>query len=239
MEEGRQGLGHKVKWLIRRSMRTIIIAACVIIFVWLLQEVGEKSMLKLDSIAYWAIVLHLRSETLTPVMETITMLAMPATLLVVWVVASAFAPGKRPGACMAVNLVGATLLNLLLKAIVQRPRPDGFRLVAETGYSFPSGHSMVAMAFYGLLAYLIWNYEKERPMRLLWCSCLGLVVIAVGISRIYLGVHYASDVIAGFCVSMAWLAVYTKVVCPLFLPEDEPVLDKTGALHLRTTSFKN
>ena len=97
------------------------------------------------------------------------------------------------------------VLNVVLKQIVQRPRPDGFRLIAETGYSFPSGHSMVSMAFFGLLVWMIWVYEKDRLMRNVWCVLMGLVIVMVGVSRIYLGVHYASDVLAGFCVSLVWL----------------------------------
>ena len=109
----------------------------------------------------------------------------------------------------------------MLKQIVQRPRPDGFRLIAESGYSFPSGHSMVSMAFFGLLAWMVWTYEKDRTMRLIWCALFSLVIVMVGVSRIYLGVHYASDVLAGFCVSLLWLVFYTKVVAPAFMAQEE------------------
>jgi undecaprenyl-diphosphatase len=152
-------------------------------------------------------------------MEAISELALPVVLLVMLLVVEAFAPGRRPGLCAAVNLLCAVGLNALLKQIVQRPRPEGFRLIAETGYSFPSGHSMVAMAFYGLLAWMVWHYEKDRFVKWLCVTGFCLVIVAVGLSRIYLGVHYASDVIAGFCVSIAWLVVYTRVFAPLFLPE--------------------
>lgn len=208
--------GRRLAWANRRS---VIFAICAVIFLLLLENVWGGEILRLDRLAYHYIVEDLRSDLLTPIMQAITGLAMPVVLVVVWIVAAAFAPGRQPGRCMLFNLAGATVLNVLLKQLVQRPRPEGFRLVAESGYSFPSGHSMVAMAFYGLLAYLVWHYEKDRVMRWVWSVSLAFVVLAVGVSRIYLGVHYASDVLAGFCVSMAWLAVYTKVVCPLFLPE--------------------
>ena len=109
------------------------------------------------------------------------------------------------------------LLNQTLKAIVQRPRPDGFQLAVEQGFSFPSGHSMVAMAFFGLLVWMVWHYESDRATRIGCSAAFGLVIVLVGVSRIYLGVHYASDVLAGFCVSLAWLAIYTHVAAPLFL----------------------
>lgn len=210
----------EVESLVRRNTRTIVTSVCVVIFVWLLQELNEGTIMKLDAGAYWLIVEHLRFDWLTPIMEGFTDLATPIVILAMLVVFAAFAPGKRPGACAAVNLACVTGLNLLLKNIVQRPRPDGFRLVAESGYSFPSGHSMVAMAFFGLFAWFVWHYEKDRVQRFWWCLAFALLVVMVGLSRIYLGVHYASDVLAGFCVSMAWLAFYTKVVCPLFLPEE-------------------
>ena len=139
-----------------------------------------------------------------------------------------FAPGRRPGLCAAVNLVLATLLNLLLKTLVQRPRPEGYRLVAESGFSFPSGHSMVAMAFYGLLIWMVWRYEKDALVRWLGVIGFGLVIVLVGLSRIYLGVHYASDVLAGFCASIAWLGVYTKLLAPIFLTPRDASRDAPG-----------
>lgn len=214
-----QEIAQKGKQLVWANRRLIIVVLCLVVFLLLLEDVWAGDIMRLDVFAYRHVVQQLRGELLTPVMEAITNLATPAVLVVVWLVASAFAPGRQPGRCMLLNLVGAALLNFLLKNLVQRPRPEGFRLVAAGGYSFPSGHSMVAMAFYGLLAYLVWRYEKDSIMRWLWSLSLGFIVAAVGISRIYLGVHYASDVLAGFCVAMAWLAIYTKVVCPLFLPE--------------------
>ena len=118
--------------------------------------------------------------------------------------------------------VCVVVLNTVLKVIVQRPRPAGFRLISESGYSFPSGHSMVAMAFFGLLIWMVWRYHRRDVMRVVWCVCFGLVIAMVGISRIYLGVHYASDVLAGFCVSLIWLIFYTRVIAPAFVAVDAP-----------------
>ena len=81
---------------------------------------------------------------------------------------------------------------------------------------------MVAMAFFGLLIWMIWRYHRRDVMRTIWCIAFGLVIVMVGVSRIYLGVHYASDVIAGFCVSLVWLAFYTRVVAPVLMAVDAP-----------------
>ncbi len=211
--------GHAFRKLVRENLRLVLAAVAACIFIWLLEEVGEGELTKLDAAAYQLFVQNLRQPWLTPYMESISELAQPVALLVMLLAVEAFAPGRRPGACAAVNLVCAVALNVLLKQLVQRPRPDGFRLIAETGYSFPSGHSMVAMAFYGLLAWMVWHYERDRFVRWLCVIGFGLVIALIGISRIYLGVHYASDVIAGFCVSLIWLALYTKLVVPLMLDE--------------------
>ena len=211
--------GHTFRRLLRENLRLVLAAAAACIFIWLLEEVGEGELTKLDSGAYLLFVQTLRQPWLTPYMESISELAQPVVLLVMLLAVEAFAPGRRPGTCAAVNLVCAVALNVLLKQFVQRPRPDGFRLIAETGYSFPSGHSMVAMAFYGLLAWMVWHYERDRFVRWLCVIGFGLVIALIGISRIFLGVQYASDVIAGFCVSLIWLALYTKLVVPLMLDE--------------------
>ena len=104
-----------------------------------------------------------------------------------------------------------TALNLLLKNIVERPRPEGYRLITETGYSFPSGHSMISAAFYGLIIYFIWKNVKDKKLKYISCTLLGILIVLIGISRIYLGVHYASDVIGGFTISIVYLIIFTSV----------------------------
>ena len=211
--------------LVRHNLRLLVLLVCTVVFLALLGEVLEGEILRLDVMAYDRFVERLRSDALTPVVQAVTSLASVVVLAVLAAVIAALAPGKAPGWCVSVNLACVVALNALLKVIVQRPRPEGFRLVAESGYSFPSGHSMVATAFFGLLIWMIWRYHKRDAMRVVWCAFFGLVIVAVGLSRIYLGVHYASDVLAGFCVSLAWLAFYTRVVAPLFVAVDAPRKD--------------
>ena len=103
-------------------------------------------------------------------------------------------------------------MNIVLKQIVQRPRPTEYRIVNETGYSFPSGHSMVSMAFYGFLIYLIYKYVKNKYLKIGLITFLSILIISIGISRIYLGVHYTSDVMAGFCISVSYLVLYVSSV---------------------------
>ena len=212
-----RSIGRRFGRLIVANKRIVILAACAIVFVALLEDVLEGDLSRIDSAAYALIVERLRADWLTPIMEAVSALATPVSLVVLLLVIVAFAPGKRPGACAAVNLVLVFLLNQTLKFAIQRPRPDGFQLAVEQGFSFPSGHSMVAMAFFGLLVWMVWRYEADRATRIGCAVAFSAVIVLVGVSRIYLGVHYASDVLAGFCVSLAWLAIYTRVAAPLFL----------------------
>lgn len=221
---------HRLQALTRRNILSILAFIATIIFLGLLREVLTGEVLALDANAYQLVVVYMRREWLTPIMQSISELALPVVLVIMLLAIEAFAPGKRPGACAAVNLVLVFILNQLIKEIVQRPRPVGFRLISETGYSFPSGHSMVAMAFYGLLVWMIWHYEEDKFVKYLCSIGFCLCIAAVGLSRVYLGVHYASDVIAGFCVSLAWLAVYTKVIAPLFMLDKD---FKTRSKHLK------
>lgn len=205
--------------LLWRNRRPIVVVVALGVLLAIVEDLLEAPLMTIDIVAYRVIVEGMRADWLTPYMEQLSNLASPLVLFVMCLVVIGLVPGRRPGLCVTLNLFLVILLNQLLKNIVQRPRPDGFRLVAASGYSFPSGHSMVSMAFFGLIIWLVWHQAKDRRARIAICSAFALVIILIGISRIYLGVHYASDVLAGFCVSLLWLVFYTKAVAPLFLAE--------------------
>ena len=120
---------------------------------------------------------------------------------------------RREAISLAICLGGAALLNFLLKNLFERARPDMFKIISVTGYSFPSGHAMVSLCFYGMLAYLLCRHLPRLATQLLVYGLTVVLVTAVGFSRIYLSVHYPSDVLGGyiaggtwllFCVSLLW-----------------------------------
>ena len=103
---------------------------------------------------------------------------------------------------------GSATLNLLLKNIFQRTRPFFLHAyLVDTGYSFPSGHAMISLAFYGALAILAVMMFKSRRAKILIVICAFLLSALIGFSRLYLGVHFLTDILAGWSLSILWLAV--------------------------------
>jgi undecaprenyl-diphosphatase len=118
----------------------------------------------------------------------------------------AFYQRRLEAAGMLVCLGGAASLNLLLKHLFERSRPELFRVVEAAGFSFPSGHAMVSLCVYGMLAFLIARYSQRWRWRLAVCTLAVALVAAIGVSRVYLGVHYPTDVVAGYTAGATWLA---------------------------------
>jgi len=112
-------------------------------------------------------------------------------------------------------LMLATLSNIVLKKVINRARPSLEHLVSVNTLSYPSGHSMSAMAFYGFLIFLCVRYKMPRWVRYLFVAILIVLIISIGVSRIYLGVHYPSDVAAGFIGGLIWVA-FCAIVFSLF-----------------------
>lgn len=107
---------------------------------------------------------------------------------------------------LTICLAGGAVLSFLLKTLFHRTRPDLFRVVQETGYSFPSGHALATMCFYGMVAYLIMRIIDSWRGRLTVMTLAVILSVLIGISRIYLGVHYPTDVVAGYAAGSMWLA---------------------------------
>lgn len=110
-------------------------------------------------------------------------------------------------AFLVMTVAGGALLNKILKWIFQRQRPTLHRLIEETGFSFPSGHAMNAMIFYGILGYLLLMFLRSTRRKWLNTMAVSFLIIFIGISRVYLGVHYPSDVLAGFAAGASWLTI--------------------------------
>lgn len=106
---------------------------------------------------------------------------------------------------LAISVGGSGALNVWLKLLFQRARPTIYRLADAPGYSFPSGHSMAAFCLYATIAYLLWRHIPHKVGRVLLIALSTLFIAAIGYSRIYLGVHYPSDVVGGYLASGCWL----------------------------------
>lgn len=204
----------KVIDIVKNNKRWCLLFICLVIFIAILEDVFDAEIVTFDTTIYNAISLS-KTNAVTNILKIITQFGSAGFLILITILSFIVLKNKKIPFCIALNLASIGALNQILKRIIQRPRPEGFRLIEETGYSFPSGHSMASMAFYGLIIYLVFKYVKNKNTKIIICTFLSLLVLLIGISRIYLGVHYASDVIAGFVLSIAYLVVYITIVLKL------------------------
>ena len=210
----------KLKDILKNNYKWIILFICVIVFLEILEDIFALERLKIDILAYKIVVENMRNDFLTGIFKFITFLGSQYMLILITIVSFIVIKNKKIPIAITINLIISAILNVLLKNIVNRPRPEGYRIIAETGYSFPSGHSMISMAFYGLIVYIILKNCKNKKIRNLLCCILSTLIVLIGLSRIYLGVHYSSDVIGGFVVSIAYLILFTTITKSIFKLDD-------------------
>ena len=202
----------KIKEFIVKNLKWIILFICLIGFCALAEDVFNKEIMKGDIIGYKIVSTFLISDFATPIAKFITNFGGAIFLVIATITLFIVIRNKKIGISILSNLAIVTVLNQLIKRILQRPRPTEYRIIEETGYSFPSGHSMVSMAFYGYFIYLIYKYVKNKYVKWISIILLSLLICLIGISRIYLGVHYTSDVLGGFLISISYLVIYTSAV---------------------------
>lgn len=211
----------RIKEFMVKKLKWIILFLCVVIFLAIVEDVFDQEIMRLDTWGYHFISSFLISDSVTPIAKVITNLGGVTILSVLTVILLITIRNRKIGFSIVANLAIISGLNVLLKNIVERPRPTEYRMIHETGYSFPSGHSMVSMAFYGFLIYLIYHYVKNNKLKWVLILVLSTLIVTIGISRIYLGVHYTSDVLAGFMISISYLIVYTSIVKRFIKKGDE------------------
>lgn len=200
------------KEYIKKNLKWVVLFICLVGFLALTEDVFNKEIMQGDIIGYKMISTFLISDFVTPIAKFITNFGGAVFLSIATIALLLLIKNKKIGLSIFSNIVIITILNQLLKRILRRPRPTELRIVEETGYSFPSGHSMVSMAFYGYLIYLIYRYIKNKYIKWSLIVLLSILICLIGISRIYLGVHYTSDVLGGFLLSISYLVVYISLI---------------------------
>ena len=156
--------------------------------------------------AVYKFVIGFRSDSLTKVLLFITKFASVKEIVFLCAVSLIGLFWKYyKSLFLVLNVIVSTIFNVVLKNIMMVPRPNILRLAEETGYSFPSGHSMASVAFYGFIIYLILSSNMNKYLKIVFSSLLVILIIVIGFSRVYLGVHNASDVIAGYAISTGLL----------------------------------
>lgn len=192
-----------------RKCSILIVVLCLMLFSIICYQILNYDSLAIDKNVYSFIADNIMNDGLTPILKVITELGGVAFTIIAGVLIFIFC--KKIRWFVTFDLVGVTLINQLLKHIIRRPRPNILRLVEESGYSFPSGHSMVSMAFYGIIIYLVYKNVSNKYLKWLLISLLSLLILSIGFSRIYVGVHYFTDVAGGFLLGLAYVVIYVNI----------------------------
>ena len=180
----------------------------LVFFSWLAEEVFEGETKNFD--AYVRAFIHdYSSEHLTKWMQGITYLGSPLVLFSLFAIccgAFLFARWARAAAWLTIGVMGSVVLDTSLKLLFHRARPEPFFGPVPQSYSFPSGHALSSFCFYGILAGLLDTRVRSLAVRISIWIAAALLVLAIGVSRIYLGVHYPTDVIAGYGAAAVWVS---------------------------------
>ncbi len=167
---------------------------------------------RIDTFIYDNITLF-KNDYITSLMIIITNFASALFIIGITILLCVQLKNRKYNIYIILNLIMIFIVNRILKYLFARPRPNVDRLVEESGYSFPSAHTMIGTAFYGFLIYLIIKEIKNKKIKYTLSIILGLLIFMIGISRVYLGVHYATDVIMGFVFAAIYLILYIKFIC--------------------------
>ena len=187
----------------------LLALASLLLFPWLGEDVHTSRIQDFDnqvrgSVHAWAsptrtwLMLGVTQLGSTPIVTALAVVAVIVFFKVKW---------KRAAILLAIDLGVAVVLDIFLKDVFRRPRPQPFfGIPPPRTYSFPSGHALFSICFYGMLAALV-TTRLERPLvRGLTWVLAGLLVPTIGFSRVYLGVHYPTDVLGGWAIALAWVS---------------------------------
>ena len=198
----------------KNNIKWIIVGILLFCFTMIAIFLVTDKIHMLDTVVY-NLISKFINPTMTSIVKVITNFGDPITIVVIGLIFSYIfgikKKDKKTAILFCLNLVIAALLNFILKNIFTRTRPEMINITTESGYSFPSGHSSIAMACYGYIIYVINKKCNNKKIKILSTVILSILIFLIGLSRVYLGVHYASDILAAFMITLSYLIIYTHI----------------------------
>lgn len=192
-----------------RTYKKVIILICSIIFITLLNLYLFSDLTFFDEFFYNKIIC-LKSENATNIFKFITFLG--GGIFIIFLILFFLFANRKAGLSILFSVFFVTVLNNLIKIIICRPRPVDINLIVETGYSFPSGHSITAISTYGLILYYLYRCKFNKVLKKILLVIVSIIMILIPVSRVYLGVHFFSDIVAGSSLGVIWLLLYTSYI---------------------------
>ncbi len=177
----------------------LLIVFLVLFFVILCLVVYDKTI-PFDNWFYDMFVRGSRSVFLDNFFKYFTYFGSTIGLIIIVLLFLIFDKDKKIGITLSIGLILSGVLNLIIKLIVKRPRPEVVNVIVESGYSFPSAHAMMSFVVFGLIIYYVYKKVQNKSVKFGLIVALSCLIFMLGLSRIYLGVHYLSDVLAGWCI---------------------------------------
>ena len=196
------------------NKKTIAIGSLSILFILLLILIKTNSIESFDTAIYNLIAMHINAN-LTDFFKFMTFLGEGvsiANFCVLALIVTFILKKRNIGLIIAGCVTFNSLFSEGLKRIIQRPRPEILRLINESSYSFPSSHTLASVSLCGILIYFILRSEWDKNIKIVISSLLVLFPLLIGISRIYLGVHNASDVFGGAILAMILLLIEISII---------------------------
>lgn len=200
----------------KKYFKWFLFIMCLIVFIILSILVCTKNDIYIDSLVYNNIK-RLISNNLTKSVIQLTYLGSAIVVIGITLFTLIIFKNKKYGLLMSIDLLSITIFQIVLKNIFVRNRPIDINLIEESGYSFPSGHSLTAMAFYGFIIYLIYKSNLNKKLKRIYIILFSIIILLVGLSRIYLGVHFFTDVLGGFTFSICFLVIFITIINKLKL----------------------
>lgn len=197
----------------KKFFRGFLLSLCITMFLIITFFVIKYDNLVIDQSIY-NFFYNFSSSQATVIFLIITFLASKEFIILMCLIFILISLRKRKyqtSFLIILNIVISLLLNQTFKAIIRRERPFELMIVNESGYSFPSGHSMTALIFYGYFIYLTWESNLKKISKILITILNIILILLVGISRIYLGVHYPTDVIGAYFLGLFYLILYINI----------------------------